>query len=147
MCDKPVPLNGKHLPYGFPSEVVKRALVYCQESKSVALGWRRLKAELEQGGMPIPSYQIVWEWVRDDAECYESVRGDKKRDMVAMSADVAQLTTERLIEALPGLSGSQMPIVYGIAQDKLQGWYKTAGGNIQAIQINIGGAKGEDDKF
>lgn len=133
-----VPLNGKHLPYGFPDSVVKQALIYCRESESVALGWRRLKAELELGGMIVPDYHTVWQWARADEECYTAVTGSKKREYVSMCADVTELTTERLIKALPGLSDSQMPIVWGIAEDKLQGWHKVGQpGTVIPIQLNV----------
>lgn len=144
MTSEVVPQNGKHLPYGFPDEVVKRALMYCQESASVALGWRRLGAELELGGMPVPTYQTVWAWAREDKECYEAVLGPKKREMVALSSEVASEAAQRMIQALPGLSDSQMPVAYGIAMQRRTDWDKTdQAGNVQAIQINITDSKGE----
>jgi hypothetical protein len=122
-----VPLNGKHLPYGFPDGVVKRALLFVHESGSVALGWRRLRAELEQGGMPVPDYHSVWNWVRDDAECFNAVTGPKKREMVAISEDVARLTAERLIQAIPNLSDGQAAVPYGIAMQKRTDWERSQG--------------------
>lgn len=139
-----VPQNGKHLPYGFPDSVVKRALVYCQESESVALGHRRLRAELELGGMPCPEYETVWMWVKQSKECYEAVTGPKKREMVAISEDVASEAAGRMIRALPGLSDSQIPVAYGIAMQRRTDWDKVGqAGNVQAVQINITDSKGE----
>ena len=139
--------NGKHLPYGFPDSVVKRALVYCQESESVALGHRRLRAEFEAWGLPCPEYETMWLWAKQDKECYDAVTGDKKRDMVALSSEVAQEAAGRMIRALPGLSDSQIPVAYGIAMQRRTDWDKVGqAGAVQAVQINItsGGKKLED---
>lgn len=135
--------NGKHLPYGFPDSVIKRALMYCQESESVALGWRRLRAELELGSLPCPEYETVWQWCKNDKECYEAVTGDKKRDMVALSSEVAQEAAGRMIRALPGLHDSQIPVAYGIAMQRRTDWDKVGqAGPSTAIQINITDSKG-----
>lgn len=142
-----VPLNGKHLPYGFPDSVVKRALVYCQESESVALGHRRLRAELELGGMPCPEYETVWLWCKQDKECYEAVTGPRKREMVALSSEVASEAAGRMIQALPRLSDSQIPVAYGIAMQRRTDWDKVGqAGSVQAVQFNVtvGGKKVED---
>ena len=144
-----VPQNGKHLPYGFPDSVVKRALMYCQESESVAQAHRRLRAEFEPWGLTCPGYETLWLWVKQSEECYAAVTGDKKREMVALSSEVAQEAAGRMIRALPGLSDSQIPVAYGIAMQRRTDWDKTGqAGNIQAIQINITDSKGEKiDQF
>ena len=145
MSDKSlVPKNGKYLPYGFPDSVVRQALLYCKESESVALGWRKLRAEMESGDMPVPDYHTVWQWTRDDEECYQAVTGPKKREMIAISEDVAVLAAERFMQAIPNLSDGQTAVPYGIAMQKRTEWDRVAGpGNIQAIQINIHDSKGE----
>lgn len=134
-----VPLNGKHLPYGFPDSVVKQALIYCRESESVALGWRRLTALLESGGMKhIPGYQRVWEWVKEDKECYDAVLSPNKRKMVAISEDVAEIAAERFIQALPNLSDSQAAVPYGIAMQKRTEWERVGQpGTVIPIQLNV----------
>ena len=138
MTSELVPLNGKHLPYGFPDSVVKRALMYCQESQSVALGWRRLKAELEIGKMPVPTYQTIWAWARESEECYEAVIGPKKREMVALSSEVASEAAQRMLEALPKLHDSQLPVAYGIAMQRRTDWDKVGQAGPQvAVQFNL----------
>lgn len=142
-----VPVNGKHLPYGFPEPIVQRALMYCLESKSVAIGHRRLKHELEGWGLPCPDYHSVWNWAKQSEECLQAVTGDRKREMVALASDVASAASERFLGALPSLSDSQMPVAYGIAMQRRTDWDKVGQpGTVQAVQINItsGGKKLED---
>ena len=144
MTSELVPQNGKHLPYGFPEPIVQRALMYCLESKSVAIGHRRLKHELEGWGLPAPEYETVWLWTKQSEECLEAVTGDRKREMVALASDVASAASQRMIKALPGLSDSQLPVAYGIAMQRRTDWDKTGQAGPQtAIQINITDSKGE----
>ena len=138
------PANGKHLPYGFPEPIVQRALMYCLESRSVAIGHRRLKHELEGWGLPVPDYHSVWLWAKQSEECYTAVTGDRKREMVSLASDAASAASLRFLEALPGLSDSQLPVAYGIAKQRRTDWDNTdQAGNVQAIQINITDSKGE----
>ena len=142
-----VPLSGRHLPYGYPDSVVKRALTHCLESKGVAMGHRKLRAELELGGLPVPDYHTVWDWVKASEECYLAVTGDNKREMVALASDVASEAAGRMIQALPGLSDGQMPVAYGIAMQRRTDWDKVGQpGAVAAVQVNItsGGKKLED---
>ena len=144
MTSELVPANGKHLPYGFPEPIVQRALMYCLESKSVAIGHRRLKHELEGWGLPVPDYHSVWLWSRQSEECYQAVTSDKKRDMVALSSDVAETYASRMLDAAPNLHDSQIPVAYGIAMQRRTDWDKTGqAGPSTAIQINITDSKGE----
>ena len=139
--------NGKHLPYGFPDSVVKRALLYCMESTSVALGHRRLKAEFDAWGLTCPEYETMWMWAKQSEECYTSITGDKKREMVALSSEVAQEAAGRMIRALPALHDSQIPVAYGIAMQRRTDWDKTnTPATVQAVQFNVtvGGKKLED---
>jgi len=138
--------NGNNLPYGtFPEAVVQRALLHCMEAQSVAQGHKRLKAELGAWGKaPCPSYEIVWLWVKQSEECFAAVTTDRKREMVALASDAASAATGRLLEALPGLSGSQMPVAYGIAMQRRTDWEKAGQPNpMTAIQINLMGSDGE----
>ena len=133
-----VPKNGKHLPYGFPAPIVQRALMYCLESKSVAIGHRRLKHELTGWGLPCPEYETVWMWAKQSQECYEAVTGSKKTDMVALASEVAQEASIRMLRALPGLHDSQMPVAYGIAMQRATDWAKADSAGPQvAVQFNL----------
>ena len=112
--------------------------MFCQESGSVSLGWRRLKAELEIGGMPAPDYDTVWTWAKKSKECYRAVTGNNKREMVALASDVASEAAIRMIKAIPGLSDSQMPVAYGIAMQKRTEWERAGqASSVQAVQINV----------
>lgn len=147
MASELVPKNGKHLPYGFPDSIKQRAIMFCMESQSVALGHRRLKHELERWGLEIPDYHSVWNWARESEECYQAVTGPKKREMIAISSDAALMAAERLIQAIPNLSDGQAAVPYGIAMQRRTDWDKTdQAGVTTAIQINItsGGKKLED---
>ena len=133
-----VPLNGKHLPYGFPEPIVQRALMYCLESKSVAIGHRRLKHELEGWGLPVPDYHSVWLWAKQSEECYQAVTGDRKREMIALASDAASAASERFLRALPGLSDSQLPVAYGIAMQRRTDWERAGQvGTVIPIQLNV----------
>ena len=138
MTSEVMPANGKHLPYGFPDPIVQRALMYCMESKSVAIGHRRLKHELEGWGLPVPDYDTIWTWAKQSEECYRAVTGERKREMVALSSDVAQAVSQRMLQALPGLSDSQMPVTYGIAMQRRTDWDKTGqSGPTMNVQFNL----------
>ena len=142
-----VPVNGKSLSYGFPDPVVQRALLFCMESKSVARAHRRLKAELEGWGTVAPDYHTVWEWAKAHEECYQAVTGDRKREMLALSSDVASTYASRMLDAAPNLHDSQIPVAYGIAMQRRTDWDKVGqAGAVAAVQINIsaGGKKVED---
>ena len=146
MSDKLV-LNGKNLPYGFPDPIVQRALMYCLESKSVAIAHRRLKHDLERWGLPVPDYHSVWLWAKQSEECYQAVTGDRKREMLSLSSDVASTYASRMLDAAPNLHDSQIPVAYGIAMQRRTEWDKVGQpDSVTAIQVNVtsGGKKLED---
>ena len=64
--------------------------------------------------------------------------------MVALASDVASAASQRMIQALPNLSDSQMPVAYGIAMQRRTDWDKVGqAGPSTAIQINITDSKGD----
>ncbi len=132
------PVNGRNLAEGFPKWVRDRALLLCKESGSVAAAQRRLEAEMAGSGLPAPSYQGMWIWVRREQDVIAAMTGDRKNEMVASSTDVAAEAAERMLEALPRLSPGQMPVAYGIAMQRRTDW-ESAGskGNQLNVQFNL----------
>ena len=138
--------NGKHLPYGFPDPIVQRALMYCLESRSVAIGHRRLKHELEGWGLPCPDYHSVWNWTKQSEECYQAVTGSDKREMIALTSDAARSWALRSLEAADArnedgkysVSHRESAYHFGIAMQRRTDWDKTGqSGPTMNVQFNL----------
>ena len=124
-------------PVVYPDETVRRALVYMQETGSPGSALHMLERELpvEQ----VPSYTTLWDWARAHKDVIVAIREtEKKRDMVRMADDAASDATGRMIQALPNLSDSQIPVAYGIAMQRRTDWERAGqAGTVIPIQLNV----------
>jgi len=137
-------LRGKTTPY--PDAVVSRALALMLEHGSVGHAWYALRAELEAKGQPVPDYSTLWTWGRAHQDVIERLGASKKRDMVAMCDDVATAATQRLLQALPNLSDSQLAVPWGIAMQRRTDWENAgAKGPVAAVQFNLVTRRKEED--
>ena len=134
----PAPKDGNQLPGGFPDHIKERAIELVLISGSVAQAHDQLIAELVDSGMPCPNYKTLWAWARHNQDVIDHLRPERKAEMVAMASDAAAGATERMLEALPKLSDSQIPVAYGIAMQRRTDW-ESAGskGNQLNVQFNL----------
>jgi len=141
-----VPTNGRHLPCGFPDDVVTRALALVVETGSVAEAWRVLQREMTEGeeGL-VPDYKTVWMWARQHEDVIRHIQTNRKREMQAIASDVAVETADRALRALEGLSDGQVYVPYGIAMQRVTDLYSDRGGPVAAVQFNLVTRRKEED--
>ena len=137
MSKELVPVNG-HRPRLYKDETVARALVLAMETSSILHAHSLLAVEMKAQGMSVPDYSTVTRWVQADKDVMANMQGQEKRNMVALSSDVAQAMGERMIDTADQLSPSQMPVAYGIAMQRRTDWERPGGaGNTMAVQFNL----------
>ena len=143
-----VPLNGRHLPHGFPDGVVQRGLELMLESASIHQAQLQLGREMlaEDKEAVVPAWSTLMEWARTDKDVIARIHSDRKRDMVALGFDACMASGERMLGALPNLPDSQIAVPHGIIWDKQTALIKEGPANIQAVQVifSSGGKKLED---
>lgn len=143
-----VPLNGRHLPHGFPDDVVQRGLELMLESGSIHLAQLELEREMvaQDKDVVVPAWSTMCEWARAHEDVMSHIQRDRKRDMVALGYDAAMASGERMLKVIPGLPDSQMAVPHGIVWDKQIALIKEGPGTVQAVQFNVtvGGKKLED---
>jgi hypothetical protein len=130
----PLPLNvlgPSHSP-----ETVTRALTLVEEHGGVYRGYKALAAEFEARGIRGPAYSTIWKWVSEREEVISRIDTHEKRKMSAISGEVAVDAAERMLEALPNLSDSQIPVAYGIAMQKRTEW-ENAGSKVPAVAVQF----------
>lgn len=139
------PVNGDHLPNGYSDTVRVRALSLVAQSRSVASAYRALKVELEAKGQMAPGYVTVFEWSRDSGVISEG--SEARKEIEALSGDVARDYAEAMIEARPHLSHSQIPVPYGISMQRYTDWMSAGHkGNQLNVQFNLVGHDGRSIK-
>lgn len=140
---KPVPLVGQAP--GYPAEIVQRALELVEERGVMFQGYKALVREMADQGLVAPDYSTVWHWVREREDVMSRIQATEKREMVGLSQEVAVAASGRMLEALPELSHSQIPVAYGIAMQRRTDW-ENAGSKApqMAVQFNFV-RRGQDD--
>ena len=142
--------NGRHLPCGFPDDVVRRSIEVMLDTKSVADAHRILIHEFN----PCPAYETLWRWARQSEECLQAVTGDKKRQLVAIASDAAAAWGQRAIEAAMAknedgsyvVGHTQTMVPYGISMQRRTDW-ESAGAKapMVAFQVNLRTREDEDE--
>ena len=137
--------NGRHLPHGFPDDVVQRALELMLESGSIHLAQQQLEREMVQEDKTavVPAWSTMCEWARADDDVISQIHRDRKRDMVALGFDASIASGQRMLAALPNLPDSQIAVPHGIIWQRQTDLLKDGAANVQAIQINVTDGKGQ----
>jgi len=118
----------------YSKEIVERALELMAEHSSVHAAQQALAEELGKEGLTGPSYNAMWSWAKGKDTLLERLTANRKDQLVAVASDVALKAAQRMLEALPKLSDSQIPVAYGIAMQRRADWENT--GN-KANQLNV----------
>ena len=140
MSDKDVvPLNGRHLPHGFPDDVVQRGLVLMQETLSVHTAQLQLEAELKAGNPEAltPAWDTMLGWAREHKDVIQGIHGDRKRDMVALGFDASMASGQRMLKVLPNLPDSQVAVPHGIVWQRQTDLLKDQAGPTLNVQFNL----------
>lgn len=133
----PVPRDGRGPPC-YPKEIVERALTLMEEHRSVYGAYTALKAEMAEDGFLGPGYTAMWRWAQERETLLDRLQVSRKDQLVAVASEVAAEAAGRMLEALPKLSDSQIPVAYGIAMQRRTDWEKTASsGNQMNVQFNL----------
>ena len=122
----------------WPKEIVERAFELMDEHRSVHAAQIALAEEMADKGLKGPGYTCLWKWAQERTEILETLQGDRKAQLVAVTSEVAMKAAERMLTAIDGISDSQAGVYYGIAMDKRIGWESTGGkGNQLNVQFNL----------
>ena len=134
-----VPLNGRHLPHGFPKDVVQRGLELMLESGSVHQAQLQLAREMLVGDKDavIPAWTTMLGWARENKDVIERIHADRKRDMVALGYDASMASGQRMLAAIPNLPDSQIAVPHGIVWQRQTELIKEGPAVVQAIQLNV----------
>ncbi len=133
---RPVLFDRMHPSY--PREIVERALTLMEECRSVYAATRALNEEMAEKGLKGPGYTAMWRWAQEKDTLLERLQGGRKEQLVAIASEVASEAAGRMLEALPKLSDSQIPVAYGIAMQRRTDWEKTSTqGNQMNVQFNL----------
>jgi hypothetical protein len=133
---KPVPFDRMHPSY--PREIVERALTLMDEHRSVHAAQVALKEEMAAKGLIGPSYNALWRWAQEKETLLDHLHGGRKEQLVAVASEVATEAAGRMLEALPNLSDSQIPVAYGIAMQRRTDWENTGSkSNQMNVQFNL----------
>ena len=118
----------------YSKEIVERALTLMEEQTSVHAAQQALAVELEEQGLKGPSYHAMWTWAKGKDTVLERLTASRKEQLVAVASDVALKAAERMLQALPNLSDSQIPVAYGIAMQNRTEWAKASA---MGYQMNV----------
>ena len=134
-----VPLNGRHLPHGFPKDVVQRGLELMLESGSIHQAQLRLGAELRvrDERAICPGWSTLLDWARENKDVIARIHADRKRDMVALGYDASMASGQRMLAAIPNLPDSQIAVPHGIVWQRQTELIKEGPAVVQAIQLNV----------
>ena len=134
-----VPLNGRHLPHGFPDDVVQRGLELMLELGSVHQAQLQLAREMLVGDKDavVPAWTTMLGWARENKDVIERIHADRKRDMVALGYDASIASGQRMLAAIPNLPDSQIAVPHGIVWQRQTELIKEGPAMVQAIQLNV----------
>lgn len=122
----------------YPREIVERALTLMEECGSVHAAGQALKEEMAAEKLKAPGYSTLWRWARERDTLLERLHGGRKDQLVAVASEVATEAAGRMLEALPKLSDSQIPVAYGIAMQRRTDWENTGSKQNQMnVQFNL----------
>jgi hypothetical protein len=132
----------------YPDAAVTLALGIVQNGGSLSAAARAVGERFDRR----PNTTTVLRWTQSSEAAFAAAQPEKKREWVTLAGEVYEAWAARMLEAATAkktdgsyaVSHAQTGVPFGISKDALAKVLDaTSGANIQAIQINIGGGKGE----